>query len=124
MSPKNTVSKKAYERLQNVSHNEENFRAILRMLGPHLLKGMQSQLRFHPVRKWRFDFAWEPQKVAVEVDGIAYQAGGGHHISDKDREKINEAVCMGWRVIKFSGKQITNEPDYCINTLKRLLEQK
>lgn len=25
--------------------------------------------RFHPTRRWRFDFAWPDEKVALEVEG-------------------------------------------------------
>jgi very-short-patch-repair endonuclease len=55
--------------------------------------------RFHPVRRWRFDFAFPSVRLAVEVDGR------GHHQTVKgvrdDCEKMNEAVRLGWRVLRF-----------------------
>ena len=44
------------------------------------------EYRFHPFRKWRFDFAWPEQKVAVEMEGGVFIGGahtrGGHYQSD------------------------------------------
>ena len=53
----------------------------------------EREYRFHPIRRWRFDFAWPDQLIAVEVDGNAWHTkGGGRHGTDKDREKINAAA--------------------------------
>lgn len=54
---------------------------------------------FHPTRRWRFDFAWPSQKLAVEIDGR------GRHQTivgvRADCEKMNEAIRLGWRVLRF-----------------------
>ena len=59
------------------------------------------EFRFHPTRKWRFDFALPERKVAIEFDGLF---GGTAHRSinmvAKDSEKINEAQLHGWIVIR------------------------
>jgi len=64
--------------------------------------------RFHPVRRWRFDFAWLPQKLAVEIHGGAWVSGGhnraGHQASDN--EKSNTAQTMGWKVLVFNTVQM------------------
>ena len=64
--------------------------------------------RFHPVRRWRFDFAWLDRKVAVEVHGGAWVTGGhnraGHQASDN--EKANTATLMGWKVLTFNTVQM------------------
>jgi len=66
--------------------------------------------RFHPVRRWRFDFAWLERKVAVEVHGGAWVSGGhnraGHQASDN--EKSNTATLMGWKVLVFNTVQMKN----------------
>lgn len=55
--------------------------------------------RFHPVRKWRFDFAWPSLKLAVEIDGRGrHQTVAG---SRADCEKRNEAARLGWRILTF-----------------------
>lgn len=70
--------------------------------------GMQREVRFAPPRMFRFDFAWERQMVAVEVDGGLYS--GGRHTRgsgyEKDCEKGNLALLMGWRVFHFTAKAI------------------
>ena len=68
----------------------------------------EREYRFHPARRWRFDFAWPDRRVAVEIDGNAWHVrGGGRHAQDADREKHNEAVLAGWAVFHLSPQQIT-----------------
>jgi very-short-patch-repair endonuclease len=65
---------------------------------------------FHPERKWRFDFAWLEQKVAVECEGGHWV--GGRHVRgagfEGDCEKYNEAACLGWVVIRITRTHIRN----------------
>lgn len=99
----------------------EDFLWALNMMDRDLIMSCETEYRFHPTRKWRFDFAWPDKKVAVECDGMVWQAGGGRHNTDADREKINTAVMMGWRVLRFSGAQIKNDPVGCVGKLKQIL---
>jgi very-short-patch-repair endonuclease len=61
------------------------------------------ELEFHPQRKWRFDFAWPAQRVALELDGGA--AVFGRHSRPAgmraDNEKLNTAQVMGWVVLRI-----------------------
>lgn len=58
--------------------------------------------KFHPTRKWRFDYAIPAHKIAIEVEGGVWT--GGRHTSPKgflnDMEKYNTATVMGWRVLR------------------------
>ena len=64
--------------------------------------------RFHPVRKWRFDYAWPDRLVAVEIEGGAFSNGahtrGAHFRSDC--EKYNAAAMLGWRVFRYLPEQL------------------
>lgn len=60
------------------------------------------EYRFHPERKWRFDFAFPSQRLAVEVDGKRHRSYAGIR---SDCEKLNEAARMGWRVLRFPSDQ-------------------
>lgn len=70
----------------------------------------QAEWMFHPTRKWRFDYGWIKQKIAVEIDGGVWSRGrhtrGSGYV--KDMEKMNEATRLGWRVFKFQPKDLKN----------------
>jgi very-short-patch-repair endonuclease len=62
------------------------------------------QHKFHPERRFRYDFCWVEQKLAVEIDGGSFIRGGhntakGQHA---DNDKHNESVRLGWRVLRFN----------------------
>lgn len=72
-------------------------------------------------RQWRFDFAWPDQLVACEVDGGTWSNGAhvrGRHF-ESDCEKVNEAACMGWLVLRFTGAMV--EDGRAVNFLERVL---
>jgi very-short-patch-repair endonuclease len=66
--------------------------------------------RFHPVRKWRMDFAWPERKVAAEIEGGTW-AGGRHTRGSGfagDCAKYNAAALLGWRVLRFTSGMVTS----------------
>ena len=60
------------------------------------------EYKFHPKRRWRFDYAIPEHKIALEVEGGVWT--GGRHIRAQgflgDMEKYNTATLMGWRVFR------------------------
>jgi len=60
------------------------------------------EFKFHPNRRWRFDFAWPDHYLALEVEGGIWVQGRHNRGSGflKDMEKYNEATCHGWRIIR------------------------
>ena len=66
--------------------------------------------RFHPVRRWRFDYALPKHFLAFECEGGVWS--GGRHIHPtgflKDMEKYNTAQLMGWVVYRFTPKMVKN----------------
>lgn len=82
------------------------------------------EYNFDPPRKHRFDFAWPKKLIAVEVDGNAWHvAGGGRHGSDTDREKLNIAAFMGWRVFHFSPQMLKQDPISCIEMVAKTIQE-
>ena len=66
-------------------------------------------IKFEPSRKWRFDFAWPTQKVAVEIDGLRYDGKAGHQTVKgvlNDAEKYEAALLLGWKVYRVPGPWI------------------
>lgn len=72
----------------------------------------ETEFKFHPKRRWKFDYAWPDKKLACERDGGLFIPGGGRHNRPvtmiKDNEKFNNAALLGWRVLKFTPQQFKN----------------
>ncbi len=97
---------------RSASDLADEFLALWERFCPELPKP-EAEYKFDPGRRWRFDWAWPEQKVAVEVDGGQYVANGGRHNRDSDRWKMNEAATYGWRVLRFSPQMLAEEPLRC-----------
>lgn len=72
------------------------------------------EYRFHPERRWRFDFCLPDKMVAIELEGTVYQGNGGRHQTkkgmDADCEKYFLAtVIHGWIVVRLTRALITPE---------------
>lgn len=81
-----------------MSQAERNFYLAWRM-APLPGADLVAEFVFHPTRKWRFDFAFPSVKLAIEIDGRGrHQTVAG---TRGDCEKHNEALRMGWRVLRF-----------------------
>jgi hypothetical protein len=80
--------------------------------------------KFHPTRKWRFDFAWPELMLAVETEGGIWS--GGRHTRGKgfeaDCEKYGEAMILGWSVYRCSGGMVKSGA--AIDFIKKLMEAK
>lgn len=77
------------------------------------LKGekLTEEFKFHPTRKWRFDFALPEKKIAFEIEGGIWIKG--RHTRPKgflgDIEKYNAAAELCWLVFRIPGHQVTFE---------------
>ena len=71
---------------------------------PYVWPGAVAEFRFHPSRRWRFDFAWPDKKLALQIQRRTLS--GGRHTSGKgyraDCEKYSNAAIMGWAVIRVT----------------------
>lgn len=87
---------------------DKNKTELLEILRGFFGDMVQTEYRFHPVRRWRFDYAVPEAMLAVEYHGHAGFIGGGAsgHSSIKglsnDCEKVNSAIGLGWRVLAFT----------------------
>ncbi|WP_230411635.1 endonuclease domain-containing protein [Collimonas humicola] len=80
--------------------------------------------KFHPVRKWRIDFAWPGRKLAVEIEGGIWTQG--RHTRGAgvraDMEKYNALSCLGWTLLRFDGFAVTSGT--AIQQVKQFLLEK
>ena len=98
-------------RMYKRSKYEQIFETQLRHLG---LPAPTIEHVFAPPRRWRFDCAWPDKMIAVEIDGmgvtgVGLKAMGRHQRpagAAKDNVKSNEATRLGWRVYRFTGRQV------------------
>lgn len=62
------------------------------------------EYKFHPTRKWRFDFAIPEHKIAIEIDGGVWNYGRHNRAQGylADMKKFNAAASLGWIVLKFT----------------------
>jgi len=70
--------------------------------------------RFHPVRRWRFDLAILPLKIAIEYEGIMGAPRSRHTSATGytgDANKYNESQLHGWLVLRFTALNIKSMPD-------------
>lgn len=97
---------------------EEELQHQIRITG---LPDPEREFRFAKPRRYRADFAWPAQKILAEVEGGIYT--GGRHTRGKgyeeDCRKYNLAVELGWRVLRFTPKDI--QDGRAIATLETLL---
>jgi hypothetical protein len=70
----------------------------------------EAEFRFSGDRLWRFDYAWREEKLAVEIEGGISRWKPGRHTRaigyQCDLDKYNTAVLMGWRLLRFSTRDI------------------
>jgi very-short-patch-repair endonuclease len=80
-----------------------------------------AEYKFHPIRKWRMDFAWPEHKVFLEVDGGLW-VGGRHTRAPamlKTWEKENTATTLGWRILRCQPRDVNKQET--INLIQKAL---
>lgn len=80
----------------------------LALLREHGIPEPVKEFRFDQERRWRFDFAWVPPMIALELDGATWVQG--RHTRGKgyanDCEKLSVAAAEGWCVIRATTQQV------------------
>ena len=95
----------------------------------------ERQYAFHPVRRWRADFAVWPNKewhgvpgcrpLLVEIEGAKRGRAPGRHQRidgmEADCEKYAEAMCLGYTVLRVMPRQVRG--GIALIWIERLMEQ-
>lgn len=89
---------------------EEQAQLFLAAIGSRLPSPVR-EYRFDETRRWKFDYAWCAQRVALESEGGVFVAGGHNRGAKfvKDCEKYNAATLAGWRVFRIPAHLLTTE---------------
>lgn len=106
---------------QSIIGGETMFsRLVMTIIGLRVVQ----EYKFHPIRKWRFDYAIVEYKIAIEVEGGIWRKGGGAHSRPaniiRDIEKYNQAAVSGWVVIRVTPQELISNKT--IRLIKSALE--
>ena len=93
----------------------------------------QEEYKFHPTRRWRFDFAMPEIKLAIEVEGITHYGKNkdgsmrlGRHQTAKGIEqdciKYGAAMELGWDVYRCTQGMVSKGA--AIDTILKLIALK
>jgi len=81
----------------------DRFYYVLAKHYPLAAKSCQPEFKFSSDRQWRLDYAWHPERLAVEIDGFGFGHQAQHRIS-QNNEKRNEAIRLGWQILAFDSR--------------------
>lgn len=95
------------ERVRMRRDYKAEFLGQLKMAG---LPAPVTEFMFHPSRKWRFDYAFVKEKLAVEYQGgVYFDAKSGHSTvrgMENDCIKFSTAASFGWRVMPINAGMV------------------
>jgi very-short-patch-repair endonuclease len=105
---------------RQLSAGEELLALHIRAVG---LPAPVREYRFDEKRRWRLDFAWPAQRVAVEVEGVTASGGRHQRISGfrADTKKYNALVLRGWRLLRYLPSDV--KAGTAVEEIKQLLTQ-
>jgi very-short-patch-repair endonuclease len=93
-------------------------RRMLALCRRHRLPRPEVNARVGP---YEVDFLWRDQKVIVETD--SWRHHGDRATFESDRARDAHLQGLGFRVLRFTWRQITDTPDLTARTLRALLAQ-
>ncbi len=70
-------------------------------------------------REIKADFLWPAERLVVETDGRATHST--HAAFEEDRRRDQSLVLAGYRVVRFTWRQVTDEPALVAATVRALL---
>lgn len=105
-----------FARPQDVLTRSELERRALRMVARHRLPRPEVNAR---VLRYEVDLVWRHHALAVELDGRAWHGDGV--ALDRDHRRDADLQASGWRVLRFTWRQVVGEPAWVADRIARLL---
>lgn len=81
--------------------------------------GLPTPTPDQPVAAYTVDFLWPTQRVVVETDGRETHLT--RRAFEEDRARDAELTARGYRVLRFTHRQVTHEPARVADVLRRVL---
>jgi very-short-patch-repair endonuclease len=72
------------------------------------------------IGEYRVDFAIQPRKVVIEIDGHDFHKTPEQRTEDAQRQRRLEAI--GWRVVRFTGKEVDRDAPGCVRELEAIID--
>ena len=86
---------------------------MIKLLNDAGIRGWQANYR---VAGYRVDVGFPGPRVALEVDGMAFDSGADEF--QIDRERQNAIVLRGWQVLRFTWLDLTEYPDRVLAVIR------
>lgn len=67
----------------------------------------------------RVDFAYPEQRIVIEIDGFAHHGSRASFHADRRRDQL--LVAHGWTVLRFTARDLTDDPDYVATVVAETL---
>ncbi len=88
--------------------------------------GLPTPVRQHPVRidgwVYRLDLGYPELMIAIEADGFAVH--GRREAFESDRARQNRLSAAGWLVLRFTWRQICEQPDMVCRTIRDAIRRR
>lgn len=75
-------------------------------------------IRDMPIKKYRADFCLLKHNIVVECNGHHWHSTA--EATERDRKRDKELAEIGYTTIRFSGKEVINDIQSCIDSIKRI----
>ena len=106
--------KKTRKRKPGIGHKAAKEMLMLTLVSFVPRNLIETEYRFHPPRRWRWDYAVPSMKLAIEYHGGIYS--GGRHVRgigfEKDREKMNTGQLDGWTILELTEEMVKSGKAY------------
>ena len=105
---------------ENAKRLRNNMTGVEIMLWRHLREGIDGYKfrRQHPIGVYVADFYCHKAKLIIELDGSIHNLD---EVQIRDRDKQNDLERLGYRVIRFTNKNVQQGIDRVINELRKTI---
>jgi very-short-patch-repair endonuclease len=109
------AARRLLQAAEDNAHSEAE-RLLIRLLKAAKITGWKAN---YPVAGYRVDVGFPKQKVATEVDGLAFHSDSEDF--HQDRKRQNAIALAGWQVLRFTWLDLVEYPDRVIAEIRHAI---